>query len=150
MTSAIRRNAYVIWGALLAGSIVFALVASQVGPLVAPGEKPVAILAQLSLAFAFAAVLGSRVLPRLLRPSPGLSPEQVALTRNVVAGAMCEGAALFGIVASRVTGSAWAMIAFAMGFAGLVSCFPGEARWRSLLPGAPPDGRPAGPSRMVR
>lgn len=151
MTSDVRRTAYVIWGALLLGPLAFAVIASQVGPgLRAPGEQPLEILAQLSLAFAVASVLGSRVLPRLLRLQPGLPPEQVALTRNIIALALCEGAALFGLVAWMITGSEWGVVAAAMGIAGLVSCFPGDARWRSLLPPEPGRGGPAGPSRMVR
>ena len=151
MSSAVRRTAYVTWGALLVGPLVFAVIASQVGPtLRAPGEEPLAILAQLSLAFAFASVLGSRVLPRLLPLPPGLPPEQVALTRNIVALALCETSALFGLVAWMVTGSEWAVVAAAMGIAGVVSCFPGDARWRSLLPSEPGRGGPGGPPRMVR
>ncbi len=151
MTSDVRRNAYVIWGALLAGPLVFAVIASQVGPgLRDPEGPPLEILAHLSLAFAAASVLASRVLPRLLRLPPGLPPEQVALTRNVIALALCEGSALFGLVAWMVTGSEWALVAAAMGIAGIVSCFPGDARWRSLLPQEPGRGGPGGPPRMVR
>lgn len=153
MTSAlaVRRASYAIWGALLLGPLVFAIVALRVGPgLHRSGGAAPAILAELSLALALLAVLGSRLVPRLLRPAPGASPDQVALTRNVVALSLCEAAALLGLVAWMLTGGEWSVVAAAMGIAGVISCFPGDARWRSLLPADPGRGGPGGPPRMVR
>jgi len=150
-TPDIRRVAYVIWGALLLGPLSFAGVVSLVGSGLRPPGRPAPwLLAELSLAFAFAAVIGSRVVPRLMRPAPGVSPEQFALTRNVVALALCEGASLIGLVAWMLTGGEWAVVAAAMGVAGLIACFPGDARWRSLLPAEGGGGGRGGPQRMVR
>lgn len=146
-----RRAAYVIWGALLLGLLVFAAIASYLAPgFRSRGQPSPALLAQIALAFAFSAVLGSRVLPRLMRPSPGVAREQFALTRNIVALALCESAALVGLVAWILTGGEWALVAAAMGIAGVIACFPGDARWRSLLPGEPGRGGANGPTRMVR
>jgi len=153
MTSplAVRRTSYVIWAALLFGLVAFAAVASFVGPgFRSPDAPPIPLLAELSLGFAFVALTASRIVPRLLKPAPGIPPESFALTRNVVAMALCEGAALFALVVWMLTGREWAVVAAAMGFAGVISCYPGDARWRSLLPADPSRGGTGGPSRMVR
>ena len=96
-------------------------------------------------------LLGSRLVPARLRPPPGVDRDAFALTRNIVAAALCEGPGLFGTVAWMLTGSTWAVLAIAIAVAGLVACFPGETRWRTLVADAAPSrGTGGGPSRMVR
>ncbi len=148
-----RRTAYVIWGALLFGVLTFAAVAAFVGPGMRQQGSDVAplFLADLSVALALVGVLASRIVPPRLGPRPGVDdPEALALTRNIVATSLCEGTALFGVIAWMLTGSERAVLGLAIAVAGILSSFPGDARWRSLVPAAPAQPGRSGPSRMVR
>ena len=144
-----RRNAYIIWGALLLGVLSFAAVASIVAPGVRAGSHAPDVLAEIAVALSVVCVVLSRVVPGRLRQPSGVDPEAFALSRNIVAAALCEGPSLFAIVAWMLTGRAWAAVGFAFAVAGLVACFPGDARWRSLVP-AVGSARDAARSRLVR
>jgi hypothetical protein len=150
-TLGIRPTAYVVWGALVFGVVTFAVVASFVGPELRRGSAQAPdVLAELSLAVAVAGVLASRLVPPRLRRPADRDPDAFAMSRNVVAAALCEGAALFGLVAWMLTGSAWGAVGAAIALAGLISCFPGEARWRWLTADAQARPGAGGPSRMIR
>lgn len=135
-----RRAAPVIWGALLAGQVLFLAVAFFARPGMNPVDPGFARLMLLLLAsFATVVVLLSRLLPPRLPRHAGVSPDQHALSRNVVACAFCEGAGLFAIVVYLVTGSPVALAILVLPLAGLVACWPGDARWEALG-GTPRDG----------
>ncbi len=150
-TLGIRATAYVVWGSLLLGVVAFAGVAAFVGPGLRRGGGPAPdTLAHVALAVAVGGVLASRLVPLRLRRPSGLDPDAFATSRNIVAAALCEGPALLGLVAWMLTGSAAAVAAVALPLAGLVSCFPGDARWRWLTSDRQARPGAGGPSRMVR
>ena len=124
----LRSVAYVIWGALVFGVLMFAAVAAFVGPGLREGmgSQPPGVLPIVALAVAAGLLAASRILPRALRA--GTPP----LTRNIVAVALGEAGALLGVVAWMLTGSGTALAAIGIGLAAMLSCFPGDARWRSL------------------
>ncbi len=75
------------------------------------------------------------------------APEALALTRLVVASALCEGAALFALVAFLVTQDAVMLAPFGASLVALLAHFPGDRHWARLV-GSPA----AGPRRnpMIR
>jgi len=146
-----RTTAYVVWGSLLLGVLAFTVVAAFVGPgMRSRGAPAPDALAHVALAVAVGGVLASRLVPPRLRRPAGRDPDAFAMSRNIVAAALCEGPALFGLVAWMVTGGATALVAIAIALAGLVSCFPGDARWRWLTSDAEARPGAGGPPRMVR
>jgi hypothetical protein len=139
-----RKVAPIIWGALLAGQVAFLLVALFAQPGMRPADPGFARTLLLLLAsFAAVLVLLSRLLPPRLPRQAGVSPDQHALSRNIVACAFCEGAGLFSIVIFLVTGSPAALAILVLPLAGLVSCWPSDARWEALG-GTPRDGAQRG------
>lgn len=146
----VRRTAYIIWGALFLGVLMFAAIAAFVGPgLRRGGSHGPYVLADVALAVAVVCLLASRLVPPRMKPPSGADPEAFALSRNIVAQALGEGAGLLGIIAWMLTGRELAFVAVAIAIAGMLACFPGDARWRTLVGGSGPRDR-AGPSRMVR
>ncbi len=88
-----------------------------------------------------------------------VTPDQLALTRTVIAGALCEGPALFSLVGLTVTRDASMFLPYALSLGALLAHFPGAARWERLgadasSRGAPPEaGAAAGggpPNPLVR
>ena len=89
-----------------------------------------------------------------------VTPDQLALTRTVIAGALCEGPALFALVGLMVARDASLFLPWGLSLAALLAHFPGAGRWERLGAGAtggeggpgpggpPPSAGP--PSRMVR
>jgi hypothetical protein len=124
----IRLVAYVIWGSLLLGVLMMTGVAAFVGPGIRAAQHE-----PLPGALPFAAALinvvllaGSRFIPRVLKP------ETPALSKNIVATAVCEGGALFGAIAWMLTGSGQALAGLIIGLGGIAACFPRDSRWRVL------------------
>jgi len=67
------------------------------------------------------------------------------LARLIVASALCEGSALFGIVAHLVTRDERMLLPFGLSLVALVAHFPGERHWARLsgvAGGARPGGTP--------
>lgn len=123
-----RLTAWITWGALVFGVLAFAVVAALVGPglrrgLTAPIPE---VLPPAALGVAILLLVASRIVPGAL-PS-GTPP----LARNIVATALGEAAALMGLVAWMLTGSAQALAAAGVGLAAMLACLPGDARWRVL------------------
>jgi len=136
MAAPSRQVAVVIWGAILASPVAFAVVA-----LVArtPPEMPQlrGLFLWMAAAVAGLGILVSRALPQRIRA--GASAPGTALTRLVVGWGILEGAALFPLVAYLVTGDPWLFLFVAVVLAALVAAFPGEARWTGAG-GSPPAG----------
>ena len=156
----LRRTAVVIWGALLGGVAVFSAVALAV-PLGRPMDPELA--APLLLAALGTAVLSvglSFWLPRRIRPAGAVAtPDQLALTRTVIASALCEGPALFALVGLMITRDASLFLPYALSLGALLAHVPGAGRWQRLGAGAAGEAgpRPGGPgtgagppNRMVR
>ncbi len=156
----LRRTAVVIWAALVSGVAVFTAVALLV-PLGRPSDPELAtVILMVALGMALLSVGLSVWLPRRIRPGGAVvTPDQLALTRTVIAGSLCEGPALFALVGLMIARDVSLLLPYALSLAALLGHFPGAARWERLGAGAagggapPPDGSPPGggpPSRMVR
>ncbi len=155
-----RRTAVVIWSALVGGVATFTGVALVV-PLGRPMDPELAsVLLLVALATAVLSVGLSFWVPRRMRPAGAVvAPDQLALTRTVIAGALCEGPALFALVGLMVTRDASMFLPYALSLGALLAHFPGATRWERLgagarSPGAPPEpGAAAGggpPNPLVR
>lgn len=152
-----RHIAVVIWACLVGGVVIFSGVALfvPVGGSMDPEVASVLLLA--TLAVAALSVALSFWIPRRIRPGGAVvAPDQLALSRSVIAGALCEGPALFAVVGLMVTRDASLLLPYAVSLAALLAHFPGAARWERLRAGGP-GGAPGGPggagdrpARMVR
>jgi hypothetical protein len=89
-----------------------------------------------------------KLTPKLPPGATPHTPEQLAVTRLIVASAVCEGAALFAIVGFLVTGAPVMLGPWALSFGSLVAHFPGDRHWARLV-GTPAAAAPR-PNRMIR
>ena len=154
-----RRIAVVIWAALFGGVVIFSGVALLV-PMGRPlGPELASVLLLATLAVAAISVAFSFWIPRRIRPGGAVvTGDQLALTRTVIASALCEGPALFAVVGLMLTRDASLLLPYAVSLVALLAHFPGSARWERLRAGGRDDapgggsggagGRP--PARMVR
>ncbi len=143
-----RRTALIIWGALSAGVVIFALVATAVGPRFWPqGQEIGDVLASLALGMALVMLPVSRVVPSQIKPTPGATPNALAISRTIVSSALNEGAGLFAGIAWMLGGRMLALVALAISLAGLLLAFPSAARWQRLGGSAVQIERP---NRLVR
>ncbi|HEY6106344.1 MAG TPA: hypothetical protein VIV59_10205 [Anaeromyxobacteraceae bacterium] len=142
----LRRTAAVIWSALVGGVAIFTGVALVV-PLGRPMDPELgSVLLLVALGMAVLSVGLSFWLPRRMRPAGAVvTPDQLALTRTVIAGALCEGPALFALVGLMVARDASMFLPYALSLGALLAHFPGEARWERLGADACRPGAPAGP-----
>jgi len=141
-----RRVATIVWGALVAGTTVFLAVALSL-PKPVGDPQLVRVLLPVSGGMSIITTTASWFWAVRIRPAPGttaLAPEALALSRLVVASALCEGAALFAIVVLLVTREAMAMLPFAVSFVALVAHFPGDRHWARLCGGT------TGPAAVAR
>jgi hypothetical protein len=148
-TQPTRRIAIIVWCAIAGGLSIFGIVATVVGPELWSHNREVSFIAWLAAGLAIFLVIASRLIPhraKLRVPNPG----SAALTRTIIASALCEGGGLFGCVAWMLTGNTWAVVAMAVGLAGLLMAFPTEARWRELGGGVSPGAPAERSNRMVR
>ncbi len=152
-----RRIAVVIWACLVGGVVIFSGVALLVPAGGSMGPELASVLLLATLAVAALSVALSFWIPRRIRPGGAVvAPDQLALSRSVVAEALCEGPALFAMVGFMVTRDASLLLPYAVSLAALLAHFPGAARWERLRAvgqgGAPggPGGAGDRPARMVR
>jgi len=124
----LRFVAYVLWGALLLVVLILATVAAFVGPgLRAARDVPLPEALPISAALLNVVLLAaSRFIPR------ALNPETPPLAKNLVATAVCEGGALFAVIAWMLTGNRHALAGVIMGLGGIAIAFPNDGRWRAL------------------
>ena len=162
-----RRVATIIWAALVAGVTSFLGIAAYLvfgvrsgptvpDPAIAPvllGASAAVSLVTVALSWLWAvrmrmpAARGDA--PRRARPAPyPPGPEAEAVTRLIVASALCEGGALLAIVALMATAEPVALAPFAVSYLALLAHFPGDRHWARLV-GTPP-GTGAGSNRMIR
>ncbi len=155
----LRRTAVVIWGAL-AGSVVFFSGVALLVPVARPRSPELAsVILLVAVGMAVLSVALSFWVPRRMKPGgAAASPDQLALSRSVIAGALCEGPALFAVVGLTIARDASMLLPYALSLGALLAHFPGAARWERLgadarSPAAPPGPGAAGggpPNRMVR
>ena len=141
-----RRIALIIWGAILAGVAILVLVAALVGPSLHRDGDPAGlaeVLVPLAAVLAAGTLVASRLVPRLVQATG----DQGALAKHVTACALCDGGALFAAVVWMVTGAPLALALLLLPLAGLLACWPGDARWAALggVVAAPPPPRGFGP-----
>jgi hypothetical protein len=143
-----RRTALIIWCALFAGVVAFAVVATVAGPnFWQQGGEIADVLAGVAVAMALVCLPVSRLLPSRVKAMPGAQPEALALARTIIATALNEGAGLFAGVAWMLGGRMLALVALAISMAGLLLAFPSAARWQRLGGSAAQVERP---NRLVR
>jgi hypothetical protein len=75
-------------------------------------------------------------------------PEADAVTRLVVACALCEGGALAAIIVFLQTGNALALAPYALSWLALAAHFPGDRHWAQLT--GLPAGAARNPNPMIR
>lgn len=131
-----RRTATIIWAALVAGITAFFLVSMAVSMAVpmpgAPGLGDVLLPVAALLSIANAALSWLWAVRMRSPPGAPATPEALAVTRLIVASALCEGSALFGIVAHLVTRDDRMFLPFALSFVALLAHFPGDRHWARL------------------
>lgn len=144
-----RVTATIIWAALLAGPTIFLGVALYIvfglrggAGLGAGLPEPALIGGSLALSVVTVATSwlwavrmpvrapGSDA-PRRGAIPPG--PEADAVSRLVVACALCEGGALAAVVVFMLTGSPLALAPYALSWLALARHFPGDRHWAQLL-----------------
>ncbi len=155
-----RVVATTIWAALLVGATVFLGVAlllvvglrdgAGLGP---PRVAPALIGSSLVLSVVTVALSWLwAVRMRIARPAQGgvarpgpagpfpPGPEADAVVRLTVSCALCEGSALFAVVAFLQTGHALALASYALCWLALAAHFPGNRHWAQLtgVPAAAP------------
>jgi hypothetical protein len=150
-----RRIAVVIWAGLVGGVVVFSGVALLVPMGGSMGPELASALLAVTLAVAAISVALSFWIPRRMRPGGAVvTPDQLAMSRSVVAGALCEGPALFAVLGVMLTRDASLLLPYALSLVALLAHFPGAARWERLRSGGGPGGPGAAggrpPARMVR
>jgi hypothetical protein len=82
----------------------------------------------------------AQALPRRIRPVPA-GREATAFIRLVSGWALCEGAALFPLVAWIISDDPRLLGVCAVDLLALLTLYPSEARWSGLLPGEPTPAR---------
>ena len=123
MGNARHRTVVIIWGAQFAALFFFVLLTRLVRPEEPPGPNP-ALLAGLGLAALTAFGASFALKAKLLAQSGAERSAARAQSAYVLAFALCEAAALFGVMAHFVTGAPEAAYFFALAALGLLLHFP--------------------------
>jgi len=130
-----RSVALLVWVSTLVVPLSFGAVAEAVRGK-APHLPANGLLFWISLATSVACITLSRVLPRRV-PAVPAGREATAFIRLVVGWALCEGAALFPLVAWIVTDDRRLLWVCAVDLLALVLLYPGQDRWERMLPAEP-------------
>jgi hypothetical protein len=160
-----RVIATILWAALLAGPTVFLGVALFLvfglrggAGLGSPLAEPALIAGSLALSVVTVALswLWAVRMRIARRPQDAIThrgpaglppgPEADAISRLIVACALCEGGALAATIVFMLTGNAVALAPYALSWLALAAHFPGDRHWAQLT------GLPAGAARnaMIR
>jgi hypothetical protein len=160
-----RLTAKILWGALLFGPTMFLAIALYLvvglrgGAGLGSPLDAAAMIGASALVSATTVAVSWGWAVRMRRPAksglrlrgggaipPG--PEADAITRLVVACALCEFGALVAVIVFMLTGSGLALAPYALSWLALAAHFPGDRHWARLA-GGPQPGAP-GPNRMIR
>ncbi len=134
-----RAAATGVWASTLALPVFFAAVVEAVRGS-APHLPASGFLFGIVLATSAACIVLAQVLPRSVRPVAA-GPEATAFTRLLIAWALCEGAALYPLVAWIVTDDPRLLAVCAVDLLALALLYPSQARWASLRAARPAPGR---------
>jgi hypothetical protein len=130
-----RSVALLVWSSTLLVPLFFGAVAEAVrGD--APHLAHNGLLFWVTMATSAACIALSQVVPQKVAPVPA-GREATAFIRLVSGWALCEGAALFPLVAWIVTEDPRLLGVCAVDLLALVMLFPSEQRWERMLPGEP-------------
>jgi hypothetical protein len=159
-----RKVGTIIWAALVTGVSLFLGVALYLVFVLAVPMRADArvapVLVPLAAGFALVTTAASWLWAVRMRPQSSLKvrvgaavqqfpgPEGFALTRLILACALCEGSALFALIVFMLTHSWLALLPFAVSYAALLAHFPGAGRWARLTEGIEEPG--AGRNPMIR
>jgi F0F1-type ATP synthase membrane subunit c/vacuolar-type H+-ATPase subunit K len=134
--------ALLVWGSMVGFLLAF-LAMELTLHLHAPVESPPrALLFGLAAVTSALGIALSRLLPpRIPARQAGGRPAALALLRMVIGWALCEGPALFALVAHLLTHDARLLGIFAVDLLALVTLYPGPAAWERLSAERPPPGR---------
>jgi hypothetical protein len=125
--------ALVVWVSMVVMLLLFlAVVTTLATPAWAAFAVPPDPVLAVAAAVSAAGVVASRLLPPRVAPRDGGRGEITALTRLIVGWSLCEGVALFPLLAYLVTRDVRLLPVFAAGAAALVAYFPTRARWERL------------------
>jgi hypothetical protein len=145
-----RLTATIIWAALLAGATMFMGVALYIvfglrggvgvsAPVDAERELIGASLAlsvvTVAVSWLWAVRMAVPAQGNVARRGRGAippGPEADAVTRLIVACALCEGSALAATVVFLQTGNALALASYALSWLALAAHFPGDRHWAQL------------------
>ena len=144
-----RRVAVLVWAALvLLLALFLVLVLALPAPRVTAAPRDVFF--GLAIATSALGVALSRVLPRRIAGGESAaagSRPALAFTRFVLGWALCDGVAIFPLVAYLLEQDGRLLGVFAVDVIALVTYFPSEDRWAEL---AAQGGDAGQPTRMVR
>ncbi len=144
-----RQVAVWIWGAMLCMSLVFLAVTSTLAIPQAFAERATPYLFWIAVGVAAAGIVLSRHLPVRITPrQAGGRHEVMATTRLLIGWSLCDGAAVFALLARIVTGDPRLVGVFGLCLFGIVTLYPSQSRWALLA--ELPDLDPASQKRMVR
>jgi hypothetical protein len=130
-----RSVALLVWSSTLLVPLFFGGVAKAMrGD--APHLPPNSVVFWVTVLTSAACIALAQVVPQKVAAVPA-GREATAFIRLVSGWALCEGAALFPLVAWIVTDDARLLGVCAVDLLALVMLFPSEHRWERLLPGEP-------------
>ncbi len=135
-----RDVAWAVWVSMVAMPVLFlGVVLALKGPSHDVEHASAGLLVLLALATSALGVALSRIVPRRIpMRQAGGSPHLTALLRLVVAWSLCDGVAIFPLVAFLVTHDRRLLGIFAVDVAVLFLSFPSRGRWSEALPRGSP------------
>ena len=119
-----RRVVLIIWGAILMGVVMFFALTRIVGREFDPGADNSVLLLALGAASLSAFGLSFVLKAKMISQSAAQRRPELATSAYIIAFALCESAAIFGLVAHFATGARESLYFFAPAALGLVLHFP--------------------------
>ncbi|MBI5069207.1 MAG: hypothetical protein HZB56_13305 [Deltaproteobacteria bacterium] len=136
-----RRVALLVWGSMVGFQLAFLAMELTLDLHAQVERPPRELLFALAVATSALGVALSRLLPpRIPARQAGGRPAALALVRMVIGWALCEGPALFTLVAHLLTHDARLLGIYAVDMVALLALYPTEAAWERLSADRPPPG----------
>jgi hypothetical protein len=128
---AMRCSAFVTWGVLLGGGVLYLAISllPRIQPAIQGAPRVVGLgAAGLSVGF----FLGALLVPRVAKGRPGASPGSRAMRRHVIASALCSLSLLSSILGYMLTHDGLLLATAGVAVLGFVIAFPSERRMPRL------------------